>query len=147
MMVEQSPYTSVKQWVSDLDRATQKLENINNHLLAMSEQELTELIDVFQQVNTSFDSSLLKDRTFVTPEGMNQKLEKILNAIQLFQRNHPTQDRSNQRNVDQAIASLVFSLRSAMTKFDKNLRDLKKYKIGQKVEKAEESGQGKQSMQ
>jgi hypothetical protein len=127
MMVERSPYIeNVGQLIRDLDQATMKLEEINRKPQAVSKQELNDLIKTLQNFNTILDPAFWEDK-------------KLAFAIQLFQRYHPERDRTSQRNVDQAITSLFSALNSALNAFDKNLRDLKKYKIGRKVEKSGES--------
>lgn len=139
MMVERSPYVeNMGLLIRDLDQATIKLEEINRKPQAVSKKELDDLIKVLQEFNTTLDPAFWEEKKLVF-EGMNEKIEKALNAIQLFQRYHPERDRSNQRNVDQAITSLFASLSTVLNTFDKNLRGLKKYKIGHKVEKSGES--------
>lgn len=141
MMVEQSPYMkTMGLLLRDLDQATAKLEAINTQSQTFSKQELNDLIHVLQHFNQTFDPAYWEDKKLV-PEGMTQKIEKALVASQLFQTSHPTKDRSGQRNVDQAITSLVSALNAALNRFDKNLRNLKDIKFGQRVEKTGESKQ------
>ena len=66
---------------------------------------------------------------------MSSSIEKALAALTVFQR------KAGQRDVDQAIASLSASLNAALKSFDSNLKNLKDYKIGKKVEKPGESKQ------
>jgi hypothetical protein len=72
---------------------------------------------------------------------MNQKIEKALAAIQAFQLYHPEKDLSGQRSVNQAITSLFSSLNAVLKKVNNNLKDLKKHRIGLRVEKTGESKQ------
>jgi len=72
-------------------------------------------------------------------KGIDEKINNALNAIQVFHHQHPESDPKTQRNIEQAINSLAFTLRSVLNSFDKNLRDLKKHKIGQRVEKPSKS--------
>lgn len=139
MMVERSPYTNnMSQLMKDLDQATSKMNHINSSKSAsISSHDLTELMGVLNDLN-SVEPSFWGQKTF-TSEGMNEKIEKALLQIQLFQRRLPANDRSGQRNVDQAIVSISSALKSALNRLDKNLRDIKKLRIGRKVEKSKES--------
>lgn len=139
MMVKSSPYSeNVGLLMKDLDRATTHLEAINRKAQGASKQELDALMGVLHDVNSTLDPRFWEDKK-LAPEGMHDKIEKALNEVQALKRSHPEKDRAGQRNVDQAITSLSLALKEALDDFDKNLRDLKKYKIGQKVEKSGES--------
>lgn len=141
MMVQRSPYTeNLGLLMKDLDRATIKLEAINSMPQQASKQEVNDLIKVLHDLNSTLDPSFWEDKK-LAPEGMNEKIEKALHEIQHFQRRHPEHDRGGKRNVDQAITSLSSALKEALNVFDKNLRDLKKFKIGRRVEKIGESKQ------
>ncbi len=142
MMVQRSPYTeNLGLLMKDLESATTKLEAINSMPQIVSKQELNDLIVVLHHLNDTLDTSFWEDKKLV-PEGMNEKIEKAFHEIQHFQRRHPDSNLSGKRNVDQAITSLSSALKEAVNTFDKNLRDLKKFKIGRRVEK---SGESKQS--
>jgi len=143
MMVEYSPNTkNIDQLIRDLDQATMQLEEINSKPQLVSNREFNDLIKVWQNFNANLNPTIWGEKKFLFAEmleGMNEKLMKALNAIQVFQRLHPGRD--NQRSVEQAINSLVFTLKE-LNKFDKKLkelRDLKKYKIGDRTEKSNES--------
>ena len=139
MMVERSPYTdNPNQLITDLNQLTQKIEEVSGPSAKLSEKELTELIGTLDDFNATFDESFWNEKKLV-PEKADATIEKALKAVFLFQSTHPEKQGSGYRNVDQAIASLSSSLTSAIAAFDKNLKDLKKYKIGQKVEKTGES--------
>lgn len=139
MMVERAPYTdNMRQLIKNLDHATEKLGRINSKTHTPSKQELTDLLSVLDDINSNEPISW--DTKTFSFEGMSQKLEKALLQIQLFQRKHPQEDRSGQRNVDQAIVSLSSSLKATRSKLDKELKDLRKlFRIGQRVEKPKES--------
>lgn len=146
MMVGRSPYATIGdlQFMVKLEAATKKLDNINQKHQVISQQELHDLIEVFKPIS---DPNFLADKKFAS-EGMSNKIEKALIAIALFQRNHAS-DRAAQRDVEQAITSLFSSLNSTLSKADKNLKNLKKHRIGQKVKESSESKEsgsdGKQS--
>lgn len=142
MMVERSPQIDVGQLMKDLDRATHTLETMSHTPQTVSKQDLNNLIKVLQNVNANLGSSNLEAKKLV-PEAMNIKIEKALTAILLFQRSHP-EGSGVHRNVDQAIVSLSSSLNAVLRTFDKNLRDLRKYKIGQRVEKINKMMEDKQ---
>jgi hypothetical protein len=128
----------VERLMKDLEQATKKLEEINQKPQT-TEHELKDLITALQHFNKTLPASLDDKKLVTEGMGMNKKIETALNAIQVFHRQHPEKDR---RNVDQAIASLSSALMEALNAFDRNLKNLKEYKIGQKVEK---TGQSKQS--
>lgn len=127
------------QLLSYLDQVATKLATIDKQLQSVSKQEMNDLINVLQHINETLVSTFWKDKKLSLEEGMNQKIEQTLIAIQVFQQNHPEKDSSHQRNINQTIISLFSALNAALNMFDKNLRDLKKYKIGQKIEKTDES--------
>lgn len=137
-MVERPYVENVGQLMKDLDQATMKLEEINRKPQAVSKQELNDLIKTLQHFNTTLDPDFWEEKKLAF-EGMNEKIERALNAIQLFQRYHPEIDSSTQRNVNQAITSLFSALNSLLNDVNKNLMGLKKLKIGRKVEKSGES--------
>ncbi len=138
MMVERLPYTeSEGQLLKALDQATIKLTQIGQTAPDFSPKEAKELIKILQHVNTVIDPSILSGKTLVL-EGMNTSIEKALKAIQLFEMNQPQTNRGAQKNVDQAVTSLFSTLSKEIKDFDKNIRNLKKHKIGLKIEKVEE---------
>jgi flagellar biosynthesis GTPase FlhF len=139
MMVERSPYIEkMGLLVKDLNQATQQLEEISRKPQA-TKQELTDLIKVLQHLNKTLDPRFWEEKKLAA-EGMSASIERALAAVRLFQSTQPALgNRSGQRNVDQAIASLSSALTAALNTFDKNLRNLKDYKIGRKVEKTGES--------
>lgn len=102
-----------------------------------SKQQLKDM-NLFQDFNSSSDASIFMNKS-LTFEGMNKKIENALNQLLHFQRQHPERDRAGQRNVDQAIVSLSSSLKETKKKHDKNLSNLKKHRIGQKVVETKES--------
>lgn len=138
MMVERSPYVeNVGQLLRDLDQAASKLMQAGQAQQGPTHQEMKSLISVLQNVNTTLDPSFWTDKK-LAPEGMNATIEKALKALELFQTN-PQANRGAQKTVDQAVASLFSTLSKEIKDFDKNLRNLKKYKFGRRVEKSSES--------
>ncbi len=138
MMVERSPYTqNVGRLLKDLNQATLKLEEISTKPEA-TKQEINDLIKTLQHFNQILEPSSWEEKK-LAPEEMSSSIEKALAAVQLFQSIQSKADRTGQRSVDQAIASLSSVLTLALNTFDKNLRNLKDYKIGRKVEKISES--------
>jgi adenylosuccinate lyase len=131
MMVDQSRYVdNVRSLIKDLDQAATKLTEISAKQ-KISNQEIKDLMSTLKNVNVNLDPSFWEDKK-LAPEEMKVTIEKALNASALFQK-------VAQKNVEQAIASLFASLTSTLNDFDKNLRNLKELKIGQKVEKSGES--------
>lgn len=140
-MVEQpSHIEGIGNLMRDLDQATKRLEEINKKPQIASKQELTDLIHVLKQLNANLEPHVWRHKKFAQ-EGMNQKIEKALVAIQVFQLYHPEKDLSGQRSVNQAITSLFSSLNVVLKKVNNNLKDLKKHRIGLRVEKTGESKQ------
>lgn len=138
-MVERSPYIgNVGQLIRDLDQAAQRLAEISKGREA-SKQELNDLIGVLHKVNDNFpDKNFWEEKRFA-PEGMDESIEKALAAVMLFKRNQPEKNKLGQKNVEQAIISLFAALSKEISALDAHLKNLKKYKIGQKVEKSGES--------
>jgi hypothetical protein len=137
MMVERLPYTeNVGQLIKDLNQATTKLEEMSRQQpQSVSGQKVADLMAVLTRLNTVLYPKLLEGKKLV-PEEINVSIERALQATQLFQSTHPEATRAAQRNVDQAIASLTSSLTAELTRFDKNLKNLKKkFKVGHRVEK------------
>lgn len=142
-MVERVPYTDhVGQLIKALDQATTKLTQIGQAAPDFSPKEAKELIQILQNVNTSINPSILAGKTLV-PEGMNASIEKALKAVQLFEMNQPQTNRGAQKTVEQAVTSLSSILSKEIKDFDKNIRNLKKYKIGRKIEKVTEVNKSK----
>lgn len=139
MMVERPPYTeNVTLLLKDLDQAATKLEEMSQKSQA-TQQDLNDLIKTLQHFNQTLDPNFWEEKR-LTSEGISASIERALAAIRLFQSTQPgKEDRSGQRNVDQAIVSLSAALTRALNIFDNNLRNLKDYKIGRKVEKTRES--------
>lgn len=140
MMVERPPSTeNVSLLIKNLDQAKIVLEEINNKPQINSKQ-IDDLIRVLQNLKKNWHPSFWDDKKLAT-EGMDDKIETALAAIQLFQGRRHSEKEAGQRNVNQAITSLVSALNAALNTLDKerNLRDLKKYKIGQRVEKTGET--------
>ncbi len=131
MMVQES--RGVDQFsllLKNLDQAATKLTEISGKK-EVSQNEIRELMTAIDHVNSALGSSGLKDKK-VVPEEMNAKIEKALNAVAPFLT-------AGHKNAQQAITSLFSSLTSTLKDFDKNLRDLKKHRIGRRVEKASET--------
>jgi hypothetical protein len=143
MMVDRLPQTeSVGQLLKALDQATTKLNQMGQIPNDFSPKEAKELIKVLQNVNTTIDPNILTGKTLI-PEGMSTSIEKALKAVQLFEMNQPQANRGVQKNVEQAVTSLSSILSKEIKDFDKNVRNLKKYKIGRKIEKVTEIDKSK----
>jgi uncharacterized protein HemX len=140
-MVERSPdVENIEQFMTNLNQAAEKLNEIRQKKQEFSGQELNELITVLNRFNTAFDPNFWEEKKLV-PEEMSADIEKALAVLQLFQSNQPEKNKAAQKNVDQAITSLFSTLSKEISAFDKNLRNLKKYKIGLKVEETYQSKQ------
>ncbi len=133
-MVEHSPATKLMGDLTfSIGQAALRLENKD-----LSKQEIADLINRLEQFNQAIDpSTFWEDKKPAMEEGMNQKIEKALHASILFQGKNMV--RAGQRNVDQAIVSLLSTLKAQLKRFDRNLRGLKEYKIGKKAEKSDKS--------
>lgn len=130
-MVDQSRYVgNVGSLKTDLDQAAAKLTEIGGKN-TISKKEINELSTILNHVNSNLDPTFWADKK-LAPEDMNVTIEKALKALALFQT-------ATTKNVDQAIISLVSSLKSTLNAFDQNLRNLKDHKIGRRVEKTGES--------
>lgn len=131
MMVEQSRYVqNVTSLQNDLVKATTQLKEVSGNKM-ISSQEIKALTTTLQNVNTNLDPTFWSDKN-PAPTKMQGTIENALAALALFPKAPP-------KNAEQAIVSLFSSLTSTLRDFGKNLRDLKKYKIGQKVEKVDEA--------
>lgn len=138
MMVDRSPYTqNIGQWMKDLDQATVKLKEFNSSPQTVSRQEINDLMNTLQDLDSTVDPSFWANKN-LSSEGMHEKIEKALREIQIFQMRHPEKTLAGQRNVIQAITSLSSALKSALNKLDKN-RNLRDIKLGRRVKKSEES--------
>lgn len=144
VMVERSPYIqNVGQFLEELDQATEKLTEISQSKKEISQKELKELIAVLKDCNATFGTGFWDDKklTTDTEEEIKASIKQALEAIQLFNTNRPDKNKAAQRNVEQAIVALFATLTSEVRDFDKNLKNLKDYKIGRKVEKSQQSKQ------
>lgn len=144
-MVESPSYIGeIKRFRDDLTSATQELEALHRHLpQALSKEELDELNHILKHLNETLKPSSMEKKS-VAFEAMSEKIGKVLLAIQLFHNQNPQISEANRRNVEQAIVSLASSLSSALGKPDKNLRDLKKHRIGRRIEKVQEAKRTKE---
>jgi hypothetical protein len=140
MMVERShPFKSIGQFLNNLNNAVDKLTLFNEKMPPASNQEWNEVIKVFHELNSNLDDTSFLDTKKLVPEEMDKEIEKALKAVQLFQLNQPERNKAAQRNVRQAIISLSSALSKEINSFDKKLQNLKKYRIGRKIEKSGES--------
>lgn len=131
MMVEQSRYVeNVGSLHRDLQQATKELRAMSGNQM-ISKQDIQGLMSTLQHVNANLDPSFWADKK-PAPTEMKVAIENALAAVALFPKVAP-------KNAEQAITSLFSSLNSTMKDFDKNLKNLKKYKIGRKVEKTSET--------
>lgn len=134
-MVEQSRYVeNVGSLETDLVGATAKLSEVGGKN-AISPQEMKDLMKTINQVNANLDPTFWADKT-LAPAAMNTTIDKALMALALFQKVPPPPP----KDVERAIVSLFDS---TLKTFEKKLRDLKKYKIGQKVQPVEKTGESK----
>jgi hypothetical protein len=139
MMVADSPYVANQsQLLKDLTQLNNKLEKINDRTQEISTEELNDLFQNIDYFNGILNEEFWSDKKLL-PEKANATIEKALKAIFLFQNIRPENNLTGQRNVDAAIASFSSAWHAAVSKLDKNLRDLKKYKIGRRVEKVSKS--------
>ena len=130
MMVDSSPFThNSVQFEKELINLANQIEGVSRSSKPLSESEIRELTNKIEAFNSTLNEGFWKDKK-LSPEKSHSTIEKALLAIALFQ---------GKRNIDQAIVSLTASLRSALLAFDKNLRDLKKIRIGRKISKSGES--------
>lgn len=136
-MVEQSRYVeNVGSLMKDLAGAAAKLSEAGGKN-AISPQEMKDLMKAINHVNANLDPTFWADKT-LAPAAMNATIDKALMALALFQKVPPSA-----KNVEPAIVSLFASFNSTLKDFDKNLRNLRKYKIGQKVQPVEKTGESK----
>ena len=141
MMVQES--RGVDQFsllLKNLDQAATKLTEISGKK-EVSQNEIKELMSAIDHVNSALGSSGLKDKK-VVPEEMNAKIEKALNAVAPFLTAGLKNPQQAITSAQQAIISFSSSTQ-ALKDFDKNLRDLKKHRIGRRVEKTTETKESK----
>ncbi len=109
-----------------------RLKTINPFHYIFSKVSPVGLSEALQKLGVSFQSSFnsafLGDKEFV-PGKMDQKMQKVLSAIQFFQL------RMGQHHVELAIISFISALSHAFNTMNRNWIDLKKYRIGRRVEK------------
>lgn len=138
-MVTRSDHTeNIDHFLKNLDRATDCLIAINQKPEATN-QELTDIKHLFENINESFEahSFVFGEKKFES-EAMKPTIEKALQAIFQYQRNQSLSP-PGRRNVEQAIISLSSSLKETLNTLDKNLRNLRKIRIGKKLEKSDQS--------
>lgn len=132
MMVEQSrPVNTVGSFLKNLDNASTKLTEIGGKS-QISPEEMKELMKTLNKVNDHLSDPTLITAKKMVPEKVDASIERALIALALFQR-------VGHRNVEQAITSLFSSLNSTLNDLGKNLRTLRKHRIGKRVEKTGES--------
>lgn len=135
MMVDQTPAVNFDRLFQDLDHTATKL--IGKKENELSKQELTDLLTTLKHVNSHMDDPGFWEGKKLDPEGKakeNATIEKALKALDLFQS-------VGKRSAQQAIVSLFSQLKEELNALNSNLRNLKDFKIGQKVEKTRESKQ------
>ena len=139
MVIEHAPFTrNTDELLGDLTKAAKQLEEINKKVHGISSIETHNVANMLEGLNKSLTPILweVKSAPFQgLDEGMHHKIQKALDALVVFQSYHPERNPSTQRSIEQAITALAFTLKSVLSSFDKNLGDLKKYKIGQRVER------------
>ena len=113
---------SVKKGESPVTRLVQGL---NQSLLNMTQ-------------TTERSAYSLGDKKYELQNG-NDQILNVLKTVQMFQGMHATK----QRDIQQAILSLVTAFKAASDTFDENLKRLRnrKYRLGQRVKKSSESNQ------
>ena len=137
MMVERRSPIGLLQ--EDFKKVTSKLEKINQEgHRSLTSSEIHELTQVMHRVNTTLNKAPLEHKTQVKEE-MDINLEKVLLALQLFQTNQFSKSKS--KNLDQAIASILATLKEEASALQDNLKNLKEFKIGTKVVKSQQSRQ------
>lgn len=144
-MVERSLYIdNVGLLKADLQQATTKIEALQKKepqsISPQDEQEMKELIQVLHKLNENIAPGALEEKKFVLEE-MDESIRNALEAIDLFNVNQPAANKTAQKNIRETIVSLFASLSSEIKTFNKNLKDLKKHRIGQKVVETQKSKQ------
>lgn len=133
MMVEQPrSIDPLGTFNKSLDDATAKLNEFSGKKIA-SPHEVKELLTALDHANSSMEAAADLKGKKVVPEEMNRRLENALQAVALFQA-------MGAKTMQQAIASITSSLLfNSLKDFGKNLRNLKKHRIGRRVEKTAET--------
>lgn len=132
MMVGHSPH--VGQVLQELEQVTTKIEEVSKqdeHKQTASLQDqgfLKSLKHCNAMLCEEIDPSFLDDKKF-SSEKMKSSIANALAAIVLFQRARRP-DKAAQKDVDQMIVSLSANL----SRFGRQIEDLKKNKTGRKVE-------------
>lgn len=126
VLKELEQVTTKIQEVSEQDERKQ-MASLQDHGFIKSLKHCNEML------SGEIDPSFLDDKKF-SPEKMKTSIANALAAIVLFQRMRRT-DKAVQKDVDQIIVALSANL----SRFDRQLEDLKKHKIGRKVEESHRS--------
>lgn len=106
----------------------------------VTSENLKSLIGVLKECNDHLPSALQeKNLGGDISQKLKESIEKATGAVLLFKGNQVLNTAAAEKNVSQAIVGLWSALNSEVKKFDKNLRDLGKYRIGQRVEKTNKS--------
>ena len=100
--------------------------------------EISSLVRIIPSFAQDCMTSFSSEKKWYPGQHLSKQVERVLNHQQFFQGNHAIE-----RNIEQAIVSIVSALKAAIDKFDreKNLRDIRKrrYRAGAKVEKSNQS--------
>lgn len=129
-MVEQSrAVDSVGPLSRVLEGAANKLTEISGKS-TISQNEMKALLKTLNQVNEHLDPTLRSAKKLAPDEV--KAIERALLAVALFQK-------VDHRKVEPAITSIFSSLLSTLGSLDKGLKNLKKHRIGQRVEKISDS--------
>lgn len=125
-----------------LDQAAKSLHEVSQTSPGkpVTPQNLKNLIGVLQECNDHLPSSL-QDKSLGgdISQQLKKSIENAIGAVLIFKGNQTLGTAAAEKNVSQAIVGLWSALNNEVKKFDKNLRDLGKYRIGQRVEKTNKS--------
>jgi len=126
-----------------LQQISQEVEKLTAHGQTdkpptISSEKLDSFINTLKKFNSAVDVGYWDDKKLAV-EGMNESLEKALQSVHLIHSNLTNKSHLSQKNVDQLIVSLFGSLGQELKELGNRLQNLKKYRLGQKVEKSNQS--------
>ncbi len=130
-MVERSRIENISQFLEEVDQVAEQIKQVSQTKQGVSPHQLNDLIHVLETCNQLLKTDFLEGKKF-SPETMNASIEKALAAIQLFQLK---QREAGRKEIEKTIVALFSTLSREINDFDKNLKNLKDYKIGRRVEK------------
>lgn len=145
MMVERAPITQNfdQKILEDLDQATLIINTLTNkNQQQLSNQDLNNLIRALNKFNGDFQSSatssgIFQGKNLVPSQQVKAGIEKALQALYLFQANQTDRGMAAQVNIGKAAVALFAKVNKEIEEFGKNLsklRQLKKHRLGEKIE-------------